>query len=299
VLGGAAVELSAAANASRLIDVVLSDAGVTDPTGLRVSSGGAVVVVGRDLDGRRVLARLASEGGGADPAIAAGALDALGAGGSPRIPRLLRRGVLRGVSWTVETLLEGRRPDRLDLRVGREAAALLARFPRAEGPPTSLAEDLAEIARLAPSRASALRQLVNTFAQPDLPAVLRHGDLWVGNLLVRRGSLTGVIDWDAWHSRGVPGADLLELFASAERLRAHRPLGVVWRERPWRSPGFAAFSHEYGRGFGLDPTAEEWEIVGLAWWAAKVAGTLRRLPERAEDERWLADIVDPVLASLA
>ena len=112
----------------------------------------------------------------------------MGAEGSPRIPRLIRRGVLRGVSWTVETLLEGRRPDRLDRRVGREAAALLARLPRAEGPPTALAEDLAEIARLAQSRASAIRQLVKTFAQPDLPAVLRHGDLWVGNLLVRRGA---------------------------------------------------------------------------------------------------------------
>jgi hypothetical protein len=299
ILGGAVVELTAAAEASRLIDVVLLDAGVTDPSGLRVSSGGAVVVIGRDLDGRGVLVRLASEGGEADPAIAAGALDALGAGVSPRIPRLLRRGVLSGVSWTVETLLEGRRPDRLDPRVGREAATLLARFPRAEGPPTALAEDLAAIARLAPSRASTLRQLVETFARPDLPGVLRHGDLWVGNLLVRRGSLTGMIDWDAWHARGVPGVDLLELFASAERLRARRPLGAVWLERPWRSPGFAAFSHTYGKEFGLDPRAEEWEIVGVAWWAAKVAGTLRRLPERAHDERWLADIVDPVLARLA
>ena len=107
-----------------------------------------------------------------------------------------------------------------------------------------------------------------------------------------------MIDWDAWHSRGVPGA-----IPRALRERRTAPRASAARSclagAPWRSPGFAAFSHDYGRDFGLDPRAEEWEIVGLAWWAAKVAGTLRRLPERAEDERWLADIVDPVLASLA
>ena len=105
-----------------------------------------------------------------------------------------------------------------------------------------------------------------------------------------------MVDWDAWHPKGVPGADLLELFASGDRLRARRPLGVVWAERPWRDPAFSELSSAYADRLGLHP--EDWDVVAVAWWAAKVAGTLRRLPMRGEDEPWLAEVVDPVLERL-
>jgi hypothetical protein len=212
---------------------------------------------------------------------------------------LLDEGVTLGISWTVESLLPGRRPDRVSPALANQVATMLARFPRADGPPTSLAEDLSVIARLAPTRATRITPIVAAFGTPDLPAVVRHGDLWAGNLLVGRGSLTGVIDWDAWHPRAVPGADLLELFASTERLRARRPLGVVFRGRPWRSQAFVELSRAYGRALELSPSEATWDVVGVAWWAAKVAGTLRRLPERGADEGWLAEIVDPVLDILA
>jgi hypothetical protein len=268
---------------------------VTERSAPRLSSGGAIVVAGR-LGDDAVLIRLAPEGADGDPAVAAGALRALAL--DPLVPRLLAEGTALGISWTLETVLVGRRPDRLTDAIAAAGAEFVVRLPTGEAPPTSLADDLSEIGRFVPSRRQAIDRLAGSIDVGDLPAVLRHGDLWAGNLLTHRGRLSGVIDWDAWHPRAVPGADLLELYASGERLRARRPLGQVWRERPWRDDSFRRLARGHERRFGLRPDDDRWEIVGVAWWAAKVAGTLRRLPERGADERWLADIVDPVLDEL-
>ena len=297
VFGGAALELTRNRDAERVIDRVLSDAGLRTASLLRPSSGGAGTLRGRDSRGRPVVVRVAPTGTPADPGGAAQALRTLGAAALPHVPRLLEEGITLGISWTVETALPGRRPDRLTNALASETVALLTTVPRGEGPPTSLAEDLAEIGRSVDSRSSGLVPLVAAFGEPDLPAVLRHGDLWAGNLLHRAGRLTGIVDWDAWHPRGVPGADLLELYASAERLRARRPLGIVWAEQPWRDPAFSELSGAYAERLELQP--DDWDVVAVAWWAAKVAGTLRRLPTRGEDERWLAEVVDPVLERLA
>ncbi len=298
-LGGAAVELTADPPPPRLLDAVAAEAGVRLGSRIRPTSGGAALLLGTDREHRPVLMRLAPAGEAADPARAAGALRALDAASVPWVPRLLGEGVAFGMSWTLESVLAGRRPERLTERVRSEASALLSGFPRGDGRPAALDEDLSEIARLLPTRASALARVASKLGAPDLPAVLRHGDLWAGNLLTRRGRLSGLVDWDAWHPRGLPGADLLELYASGERLRARRPLGIVWRERPWDDPDFAAFSDGYWRALGLRPTRAQLEIIGIAWWAAKVAGTLRRLPERADDDGWLTEIVDPVLDLLS
>ena len=295
LLGGAIVELSRGDDTPRLLDRVLDDARVEDRSAPRLSSGGAIVVTGR-RGGEAVVVRMAASGAPGDPAVAAGALRTLG--GDRLVPGLVAEGTTLGISWSAESLLPGRRPERLTDDLARAVAELLTGFPDGDDPPTSLREDLSEIAVLVPTRAGSVDRVRGSVEVRDLPAVLRHGDLWAGNLLTRRGRLTGVIDWDAWHPRAVPGADLLELFASGERLRARRPLGEVWRERPWRDEDFRSLAHDHGRRFGLGPDDARWELVGVAWWAAKVAGTLRRLPERGGDERWLADIVDPVLEDL-
>jgi hypothetical protein len=256
------------------------------------------LVVGRDPSGRRVLVRLAPQGEPADPVRSIEALRSLAEAGVPHVPRLLDHGLTSGISWTVETVLPGRRPDALSDRLVREVRDVLAAFPRAGGPPTALAEDLETIARLAPTRADHVGALSSSLEGRALPSVLRHGDLWAGNLLTTRGSLSGIVDWDAWHPRAVPGADLLELVASGERLRARRPLGTVWRERPWRGAAFRRFADAYWGALGFRPSEDDLEIVGVAWWAAKVAGTLIRVPERGGDRPWLELIVDPVLDEL-
>jgi Phosphotransferase enzyme family len=299
LLSGAMVELVTGAPGPRVLDRVLDGADVVArPSALRLSSGGAAVVRGRDRSGRAVLVRLASRTDPADPAGAIEALRSLEEAGVPHVPRLLRHGVHDGLSWTVESVLPGRRPDGLTDRLVRDVADLLAGFPRIEEPPTSLVEDLEEIAGRAPTRAERVSAGAASLRIDGLPSVLRHGDLWAGNLLTSRGALSGVVDWDAWHPRAVPGADLLELVASGERMRARRPLGTVWCERPWNEPTFREAAKPYWDALRMRPSEDDLEIVGIAWWAAKVAGTLRRLPARGEDERWLAEVVDPVLERL-
>jgi hypothetical protein len=297
-LGGVAIEFWGAPPGMRMLDEVCDGAGLHGRRRLRIGSSGAALIVGASRDRQPRIVRVAPAGELADPARAADALERLRTANVPLVPRLIARGRLATASWTVESVLEGSRADRLPASVGDDVAGLLARLPGAEGPPTSLAEDLRAIRDLLPTHSAKLDLLANDLRSPGLPAIMRHGDLWVGNLLVRRGRLVGVVDWDAWHPRGVPGADLLELYASVERMRRRRPLGEVWRGRPWRSGGFADMSAGYWRAAGIRPSPDQLEIVGIAWWATKVAGTLQRLPDRARDDRWVAEIVEPVIDAL-
>ena len=139
---------------------------------------------GRDAYDRAVVARLAPAGSGADPQRAAQALRTLASADLLQVPRLLR-GDHAG------DLLDDR--DRAPRTTARSAVERThegdqrgaGHPPLGEGPPTSLADDLAEIGRIAVSRSARLERLVATFREPDLPAVLRHGDLWAGNLLRR------------------------------------------------------------------------------------------------------------------
>jgi aminoglycoside phosphotransferase (APT) family kinase protein len=132
----------------------------------------------------------------------------------------------------------------------------------------------------------------------ELPAVLRHGDLWSGNLLVADGILSGIIDWDAAHPAGFPGADLVQLVAVELRTRRRQSLGSAYVSRPWDSTEFRVAAADYWPAIGIEPSPRLIELAGLAWWAAEVNGTVSRLPHRATDERWLASNLDPVLANL-
>jgi hypothetical protein len=216
------------------------------------------------------------------------------------VPRLLGRGHTAGVSWTAESRLVGRRPRLLTPRLLAEVTRFCATLPSSAEPPTALLVDLERMATLLPDRAEAVRVLIERTASAlsGKPSVLRHGDLWSGNLLCDGGALTGIIDWDAWHPRGVPGADLVQLLGTEHRIRRHLALGAAWRERPWRSVEEASWL-AYWRALELKPSFEVLDLAGLAWWAAEVAGTLRRLPHRAADERWLAANVDLVLTDLS
>jgi hypothetical protein len=233
------------------------------------------------------------------PLHAADGLERLAAARLYAVPRLLGRGEVVGASWSAESALRGRRPRSVGPRLARQVTSLCLAFPRAEGPPLAIARDLETIELALPDRAGALRA-VAAGVKPvvaALPAVLRHGDLWAGNLLVERGALTGVVDWDAWHPAAMPGTDLLRLFATEERRRAHLSLGRMWIMRPWRSERFLALSRNYWSALGVAPSDEVLDAVGIAWWASEIAGTLSRLPHRAADVGWLTANVDAVLAA--
>lgn len=301
VRGGALVELTSLPAGERVLDKALSSAQVTscEPR-FHAGTGGAMLIRGTLRDGSRVILRLARTGAPGDPTASANTLDALARDGVPLIPRPIARGHSAGASWVVEHALPGRRPARATLGLLRQVATVCTTFPRGKGAPTATAVDLDCIAERLPERASAVAQLADEFAGQfrNLPSVLRHGDLWAGNILVDRGTLTGLIDWDSAHPAAVPGSDLLQLFATEFRRRARCGLGLAFLKRPWRLPMFAAAARNYWPALGIAPDGALLELVGLAWWATEVRGTLTRVPHRASDERWVTTNVDPVLQTL-
>lgn len=299
--GGALVELSAAPKRSRVLDAVAEAAGVRpSERSIHGGAGGVVILRGAVGDGSPAVLRVAREGAPGDPAALADALARLGASVG-LAPRLHARGVTAGASWAVEEALPGRRPSRVDASLVREVTDACASFPRDEGHPTATTADLDAVAAILPERAAALASLASELSGtfPSLPAILRHGDLWTGNLLVdRAGRLSGIVDWDAAHPAGVPGADLLQLVATDLRRAAGLALGPAFLTRPWRSREFEQAAARYWPALGVAPGDEVLEAAGVAWWAAEVYGTLARLPHRAADERWLETNVDRVLARL-
>jgi hypothetical protein len=165
------------------------------------------------------------------------------------VPVVDRVGRTGDVSWSAESLMPGDTPRGLTPKLFTEVASFALSLPRGAGPPTAFGEDVRALAARLPRHAVALHEL---FERHDarlsqLPSVLRHGDLWTGNLLVERGRLSGVVDWDAWHPAAVPGTDLLHIVGpgTTQRSRTAPPAigrrsGSNRRRRccsPWGSPG--------------------------------------------------------------
>jgi hypothetical protein len=298
VLGGAVVELGRPTREARVLDAAADAAAwPTRIERFHPGSGGSVLV--RKTD--RIL-RVGRAGGSADPGANADALVRLGSAdrAGALVASVLGRGGIAGATWTVESRLPGRRPHRLDPGLARQVAAFAAALPRGEGPATAHHDDLRALSRALPGCASPLGRLGDRLdrAAVHLPAVLRHGDLWAGNLLVDGSGLSGVVDWDAWHPSAFPGTDVLHAVATEEALRTHRGIGAEWQRRVWRGPAFERATAEYWPALGLRPSVEQLDAVGHAWWAGQLAATLRRIPGLTRDPAWMAQNVGSVLDRL-
>jgi hypothetical protein len=300
--GGALVELGSASDGARVLDAVVGAARMRSAeAGFHAGAGGAILVRGSLANGSDAVLRVARAGAPGDPGSVADTLEHLSRAHVPHVPRLHARGSTAGASWVVEGALPGRRPARANASLVRQVARACTSFPRSDRPPAAPVDDLSAVARILTGRAGPLGALASAVSGTlrELPSILRHGDLWAGNLLVdRAGTLSGVVDWDAAHPEGVPGADLLQLVATELRRAAHLALGPVFLTRPWRSAEFRDAGAVYWPALGISPGDEVLDAIGLAWWATEVHGTLARLPHRAEDEGWLETNVDQVIAGL-
>jgi Phosphotransferase enzyme family len=236
----------------------------------------------------------------ADPRRAAEALEELAPLRSRLIPRLLGQGHAAGASWSTESVLPGHRPARLSPAVKRELGDLFASMPRAELPASAHTRDLASLADRFPRWATLLSEVAEELDRvaSAVPSVIRHGDLWAGNILVRRGRLSGIIDWDAWHPSALPGIDLLHLVATDKAMRRKWGVGQTWLGRPWESAEYGSTAAEYWRRTRIVPNPRLLSAVGMAWWAAHVEATTRRKPRLVDNERWVRDNVDRVLETL-
>lgn len=278
-----------------MLDEILAAAGFEGPaTALRPVAGGGVIT---RLPNDGVLLRVADR---AAPAAAdRGRPPSLGAL-AQLAPRPRGNGELDGLRWSAETLLPGRPPRRLTPGLVAAVAGVLADVPPTPAP-TVVGRELAEVAATLAGRAERLAAVAEAVSPvvARQPGTTRHGDLWHGNLLVRRGRLTGIVDWDASDPGGVPGADLLQLVVTADRHRRRLPLGRAWLERPWLQDAWRRATAPYWDRSAVRPDEELLHLAAVSWWVAEVAGTLRRHPHRAGDEAWLATNVDAVLAVLA
>ena len=297
LLRGALVELARPDAPRRVLDAVLETAGAGAGGRLRLGAGGTLLTPVEHAAGPGVL-RAALQGAPGDPAPVAVALRTLA--GDRRVPPLHAAGTTAGASWTVEGRLRGRRPAALTPALVDEVAAFCAGLPRPGGH-ASVQPDLELLAERLPQHSDSLRAVAHDVAPhlAALPAVGRHGDLWSGNLLADGGRLTAVLDWDAWSPAGVPGTDLLHLLGTERRLGTRAALGEVLLERPWdREPTRSALAG-YWRRLDVAPGSRALDAVGVAWWAAQLAGDLRRTPGLADDAGWRARNVERVLAAHA
>jgi aminoglycoside phosphotransferase (APT) family kinase protein len=132
---------------------------------------------------------------------------------------------------------------------------------------------------------------IGEHAPPIASAVVQHGDLWSGNLLISGGRLSGVVDWDTWHPAGLPGVDLLQLFSMRQRERTGQDIGGLWLSGVWRSPDFLDATSDYWRDLGIRPESELLEAIGLDWWAGQVF----KRQTFAADPGWVERNIDVVM----
>jgi phosphotransferase family enzyme len=302
LLSGALVELCIEPRPERILDVVAEQAGALGSVGaFRSGAGGAALVRVRLPGGTEGILRATKKGSPGDPSRAADGLGWLAGAELGMVPRLLGRGEVAGASWSLESVLPGRRPGRVGPDLVRQVAQICSCLPRSDRPITALGEDLEVIGVRYPDLVPALQRIQHRIRRiiAPLPSVMRHGDLWAGNVLVEGTAVSGLVDWGAWHDAAVPGADLVHLFCTEEGVRNRRELGQVWRERPWQSDRFHHATSEYWQKLEFTPTPPVLDAIAVAWWAAQVAGSLMRLPHLGTQEAWTARNVRSVVAALA
>jgi len=294
LLSGLIVELRAGEDHARVIDAVAQDAGAGRPPEITVrpSRDGSALVRLTGLDDTPFELRVAAIGGRKDPQRNGDALVALALANVPLVPRLYRRGVTAGVSWTSESILDGALSNRLTPRIAADVVELCSALPRAEQV-TSLRDRMLRLRDRYPRWAPLAAELANA-ATEFQPAIVQHGDLWLGNLLVSRGRLSGLFDWDTWHPAGLPGVDLLHLLSMQMRKRTGGDIGALWLRGLWRSPEFLSGTSEYWRRLGVRPTGEFLEAMSLDWWA----GQLFRRQKFAARPEWVEQNIDAVLETL-
>lgn len=294
---GAFVELSREP-VPRVIDACARAAGDPSPTlSLRPGSAEAVLAYGGPLNGEPYVLRATRAHAPADPYPSGDILERLRQAGCGPVPRLLGRGRTAGASWTAESRLPGRRPQRLSATMAAAVARFCATLPPADGPPTAHRRDFGALAGRFPARARDIEEIAEAVDDrlQGLPAVFRHGDLWVGNLLAQGDRLTGIVDWDAGHTHGIPGADLLHLYAVERAMGRGREIGETWLLRPWRSEAYARLCEPQWRALGVRPGPEQLEAIGLAWWAGRVPEMILTAETDRLAPGWVERNVDAVV----
>jgi hypothetical protein len=301
LMGGLLVELVRGERTSRVIDDVATAAGATAPARLRPSGDGSALARLTLAEGTAVELRVAKDGHTKDPRRGRAALLALAAAEIPLVPRPVAEGLTAGARWTTETVAAGSHARRLTPALLDDITALSARLPDGPEDADAIVDQLAVVAAAFAGHGAALAAIGAAAREWTGPVrrVLLHGDLWLNNLLVEGGRLSGLIDWDTWHPGGLPGADLLGLVMAEERTRSRRDFGQLLIEDHWRSPDVLGILEPYFRERGIPfPDRAGLVAVAIAWWASRITGSLERSIAPGNDPAWVRRNVDAPIERL-
>lgn len=302
-LGGVLAEFVRGERPTRVIDAVAIAAGATSVgTGLRPSGDGSALARVALADGMPAELRVSRVGHPKDPERGRAALLSLAAADVPLVPRPLRSGTTAGAAWATETVLTGAHVRALTPDLLGEITDLLARLPTGPDDRRAVDDQLADVALVFPEHESALRAVAASAARwsASLPAVLLHGDMWLNNVFVEDGRLSGMFDWDTWHPAGLPGTDLLNLLAAEARTRRGRDVGPLLVDDFWRSGTVVEALRPYFRARGLPfPDQATLAAIAIGWWSSRLAGSLDRATRPTEDAAWMRRNVDAALAKFA
>ena len=277
-------------SADSAVAVVRRQEDFTPTDSLRVTSGGGLHQRGL-LGQHAAMVRFGVVNTTADPRDAYSALVALSNG---LVPSPLRMGEIANVAWTAESLMPGQTVSAISLPLIEQVTEFLVGLPPGDGPISSVAEARSAVADACGAAVADEYERIGS-ELAAFPSVLSHGDLWHGNLLARGNNLTGIIDWDAWHGAGVPGADLVHLFAEARRRRSGESYGELVRQSFWNDQKEGAVLDAFfvRSGIAGDP-AQLRSRVGRAWWAVTVANAMARNPSLRHNKRWMSrNVVEP------
>jgi hypothetical protein len=295
---GVLVELGSGAPGQRAIDAAAQAAGASEPvTRMRISEAGSATARIERANGPPGVLRAGAAGSAVDPAWTAAGMKRLAPLKLPWVPSPAGEGRNASISWSAESLLPGRTPRRLTPALMSDLSTFALELPRIDAVPTAFADDLGSLVECLPAHEGPLRRLLDEHqpALSTLPSVMRHGDLWTGNLLVNRGRLSGVVDWDTWHPSGVPGTDLLHVVGTARAVATYKTFAEQLEDRPWDSPAFRDGSADYWTELGIQPSEQTLQAVGVACWATQALHDLTTGPHQREDPLWLERNIRPVL----
>lgn len=210
-------------------------------------------------------------------------------------------------NWALEERLSGTRPEpNLPARVLADCLDFLAALHssgRRNSKKRTPLDDATLIAEFCDEdRSEAIKNIAERLTPKvaDLPRGFAHGDFFRGNLLVDRGRLAGVVDWDAAGAGRLPLLDLLHLRHMGKHRPADRDWGltVVHGLLPWARAGGDELTRGFCRRLGVEPSAAVLEALTVAYWLERLGYQLSTYADRTERQVWLERNVDEVVRAV-
>jgi aminoglycoside phosphotransferase (APT) family kinase protein len=269
--------------------------------------GGRVLAAGTLMaelsgPGRRYLLRLAGPANAASQARAEATLEGLLACGAPssvreRLVAPLARGRVGPMRWSLEPRRPGSHPAAVDERLWQSCLEFLIGLRSTPVPPSApLAAAFSDDVRVlerhidVPARRTLSeleRRLVDRLGSLD--RAWGHGDFHPGNLLVDRGTLDSVLDWDAAHPAALPLLDVLHLSVTAEPRSRRLSHGARCSDELWPLARAGGDARIRAYCAATETPGEPATLLALseAYWLTRVARDLREFSDRARRDEWL------------